>query len=252
MRLLDVQGITKRFAGINALTQVDLHVDEGEFVGLIGPNGAGKTTLFNCLSGVTRPDDGRVLLRDRDITGLPTHERASLGIGRTFQRMELFGGMTVRDHLVVAARARSGRTRMGRDLLGQGGLSADERTTTDAMLELLGLLGAADRPIESLTLGRARLVELARALMTEPTLLFLDEPSSGLDQYETDEMARVLTIAQEVQGTAILLIEHDLAFVQRVASRLYVLDYGKLIASGPTGEVLTRPEVREAYLGVMG
>jgi branched-chain amino acid transport system ATP-binding protein len=251
MTLLVADGICKRFAGIAALDDVSLEVETGEFVGLIGPNGAGKTTLFNCLYGMIAPDAGDVFVNGHEITRLPTHQRARLGIGRTFQRMELFGGMTVRDHLVVAERARTGRRRIWRDLVFQGGVTAEERAVTDAILDLLGLSRLADEPIESLTLGRARLVELARALMSQPMLLFLDEPSSGLDQYETDEMADVLLLAQEAQSTAILLIEHDLALVQRVAARLYVLDYGRLLATGPTAEVLSRPEVREAYLGTM-
>jgi branched-chain amino acid transport system ATP-binding protein len=249
MTLLDARGITKRFAGIKALDHVDLDVDDGELVGLIGPNGAGKTTLFNCLYGITGPDHGRVLLGGTDITSLATHRRARLGLARTFQRMELFNGMSVRDHLVVAERSRD-RRRLWTDLMARGSTTAAERALTDAMLELLGLRDRADAPIEALTLGQARLVELGRALMCRPRLLFLDEPSSGLDQHETDEMAEVLTLAQRVQGTAILLIEHDLSLVQGVASRLFVLDYGRLIAAGDTGEVLSRPEVREAYLGV--
>jgi branched-chain amino acid transport system ATP-binding protein len=250
MTLLDARDVSKRFAGIAALTQVSLEVEAGEFVGLIGPNGAGKTTFFNCLYGLLKPEHGRILLDGRDLTRLPTYRRARLGLARTFQRTELFTGMSVRDHLLVAERARTSGVTLWRDLLLRGRVTDDERATADGMLQLLGLAEQADRPIEALSLGQTRLVELGRALMTQPRLLFLDEPSSGLDRAETDEMARVLVDAQREHGTAILLIEHDIDLVQDVASRLYVLDYGKLIASGDTGAVLSDPNVRHAYLGV--
>ena len=248
--LLDARDISKRFSGISALSGVSMEVAAGEFVGLIGPNGAGKTTFFNCLYGFLRPDHGRVLFEDRDVTRAPTFRRARLGLARTFQRTELFAGMSVREHLLVAERARTCGVTLWRDLLLKGRVTDDERELADRMLALLGLADDAERPIESLSLGRTRLVELGRALMGQPRLLFLDEPSSGLDRTETEEMARVLLDAQREHGTAILLIEHDIDLVQNVTSRLYVLDYGKLIASGETATVLANPEVRHAYLGV--
>ena len=249
MTLLEATGITKRFAGICALDNVDLDVAAGELVGLIGPNGAGKSTLFNCLTGVLRPDEGRVAFDGTDITALAVHRRARLGIARTFQRMELFDGMTVVDHLVVAERARSRRGGLFHDLTFRGRATDDEVARARAMAELLGLVPHLDRPIESLSLGQGRLVELGRALMTEPTLLFLDEPSSGLDHHETTEVADVLVRVQREKGTAIVLVEHDIATVQRICSRLFVLDYGMRIAGGPTAEVMADPRVREAYLG---
>jgi branched-chain amino acid transport system ATP-binding protein len=250
MSLLVAEHITKSFAGINALNDVDLRVGAGEFVGLIGPNGAGKTTLFNCIYGVLKPDVGEISFDGREISGLPVHRRARLGLGRTFQRMELFSGMSVRDHLIVAARSRSGRGGLLRDLAFRGGATADERAKADHILRMLDLDSDADRPIEAMSLGRGRLVELGRALMMEPRLLFLDEPSSGLDRTETSEMADVLLAIQREEGTAILMVEHDIATVQRITSRLYVLDYGVLIASGTTAEVMADPRVRSAYLGV--
>jgi branched-chain amino acid transport system ATP-binding protein len=248
--LLEARDISKRFAGISALSQVTLQVDAGEFIGLIGPNGAGKTTFFNCLYGFLRPDHGRVLFDDRDVTRMATFRRARLGLARTFQRTELFSGMSVREHLLVAERARTCGVTLWRDLLLRGRVTDEERELADGMLALLGLADDAERPIESLSLGRTRLVELGRALMGRPRLLFLDEPSSGLDRTETDEMARVLLDAQREHGTAIVLIEHDIDLVQNVTARLYVLDYGRLIASGETAAVLAEPEVRHAYLGV--
>jgi branched-chain amino acid transport system ATP-binding protein len=247
--LLQAEAITKRFAGIRALDGVSLDVGRGEFVGLIGPNGAGKTTLFDCLNGNLHADGGRVQFDGHDITRLPTHRRARLGLGRTFQRIELFTGMSVRDHLLVAARAHRVRGSFFRDVANLSRPTAAERERTDATLSLLGLEVDADRPIEALSLGRGRLVELGRALMTEPLLLFLDEPSSGLDLHETSEMADALERVRSEQGTAILLVEHDLDLVRRVAERLYVLDLGRLIAEGPTAAVLDDPAVRRAYLG---
>jgi branched-chain amino acid transport system ATP-binding protein len=247
--LFAANGITKRFAGIHALNDVSLEVDAGELMGLIGPNGAGKTTFFNCVYGITRPDAGRVTFDGRDITRLPVHRRARLGLARTFQRIELFDGMSVLDHLLVAERVRGRRGGLLGDLAFRGRPTAAERTAADAMLELLGLTAVADQPIESVTLGQGRLVELGRALMTRPALLFLDEPSSGLDEQETLEVALTLQRVQAEHGTAILLVEHDVATVERVCTRLCVLDYGTVIACGPTAEVLADDAVRTAYLG---
>ena len=249
MSLLEATEVCKRFAGITALDNVSLSVEPGEPVGLIGPNGAGKTTFFNCLLGISRPDGGRVVFNGRDISRMPVYRRARLGFGRTFQRIELFTGMTVRDHLLVAERARLGTGRLWKDLLNLAGPTRKETQRVDHTLELLGLVDVADRPIESLSLGRARLVEMGRALMTEPLLLLLDEPSSGLDQSETMELVGTLQEVQRERGTAILLVEHDVEMVQAFASRLYVLDFGIVIASGGTAEVMNDEAVRKAYLG---
>lgn len=249
MTLLDARGITKRFAGITALDDVSLTVEPGEAVGLIGPNGAGKTTFFNCLLGMLKPDAGTVHFDGTDITDYPVHKRARRGFGRTFQRIELFAGMTVREHLLVAERARLGTGRLWKDCLNLARPTDEELERAEATLKLLALDNVADRRIEALSLGRARLVELGRALMTDPKLLLLDEPSSGLDQHETQDVVRMLHEIQRERSTAILLVEHDIGMVQAFASRLYVLDFGTLIAEGPTGEVMNDDAVRRAYLG---
>ncbi len=248
--LLEVSGIQKRFAGIVALNDVDLRVEAGEFSAVIGPNGAGKSTLFNCLTGVLTPDAGTVTFDGTTLQGQSASSRARMGIGRTFQRIELFGGMTVLDHLVVAERARHLRGALLSDLFRSSRPTAAEMERAHDVMGVLGIEDLADSPAESLPLGRARLVELARALMTEPKLLFLDEPSSGLDRGETADMAAVLRAVCDDSGTAVVLIEHDVAMVAELAETVWVLDYGQLIASGPTETVFADDKVRAAYLGV--
>jgi branched-chain amino acid transport system ATP-binding protein len=251
LTLLDAVGVTMTFEGITALDHVSLDVAEGELVGLIGPNGAGKTTFFNCLLGMLRPDGGAITFDGHDLTRVPTHRRARLGIGRTFQRIELFSGMSPREHLLVADRARSGRGGLLMDAIRRGSPTRTEKERAAAMLHLLGLDALADRKVESLSLGVGRLVEVGRALMTEPRLLLLDEPSSGLDREETEALARSLLDVQRERGTAILLVEHDVDLVRSFVERLFVLDFGTIIASGRTEEVFADSAVRRAYLGDM-
>jgi branched-chain amino acid transport system ATP-binding protein len=247
--VLEVRGITKKFAGIVALDNVSIEIGERERVGLIGPNGAGKTTFFNCMLGMLPTDGGTVELAGRDISGLPVHERARLGIGRTFQRIELFPDATVRDHLFIAERVRRGDGRLWRDLLGLGRPRADEVARCDEVLRLLRLDHLADAPIERLSLGQCRLVEVGRALMTEPKVLLLDEPSSGLDRAESASLAKTLQEVQAEQGFSILLVEHDVELVSSFTTRSYVLDFGRVIVEGATRDVLASDEVRAAYLG---
>jgi len=247
--ILESSNISKSFSGIQALNSVTISVMEGERVGLIGPNGAGKTTFFNCLLGVLTPDEGKVRFLDRDVSNLPVNKRARAGIGRTFQRIELFSDTTVREHLLIAERVHNGTGAFWKDLLGLGRPTTAEIARCDEVLELLGLLELGDEPIESLSLGQGRLVEVGRALMTEPSLLLLDEPSSGLDREETTALATTLRQIQAEKGFAILLVEHDVDLVASFTERLYVLDFGSLIAQGPTAETLQNPAVRTAYLG---
>jgi len=247
--LLEVRDVTKRFAGITALHDVSIDIDEGERVGLIGPNGAGKTTFFNCMLGVTPTDSGTVTLAGQDLTGLPVHRRARAGFGRTFQRIELFADSTVRDHLFIAERVRRRNGRFWKDVLGLGRATAEELSRCDEVLDLLGLAELANEPIERLSLGQCRLVEVGRALMSEPKLLLLDEPSSGLDRVESASLAQTLREVQAIQGFAILLVEHDVELVSSFATRSYVLDFGTVITEGPTNEVLASDVVRAAYLG---
>ena len=247
--VLHADGVSKSFAGILALDQVSLDVEAGARVGLIGPNGAGKTTFFNCVLGIERRYQGTIEIDGVDVRGEPVHRRARRGIGRTFQRIELFPESTVREHLLIAERTRRADGALWKDLLGLGRPKADEVRRCDEVLGLLGLTDLADAPIERLSLGKGRLVEVGRALMTDPRLLLLDEPSSGLDREETDALATTLRAVQEEHGFAILLVEHDVDLVSSFTERTYVLDFGRLIASGPTADVMTSDIVRRAYLG---
>ncbi len=247
--LLNVVGITKSFSGIRALDDITLRVVEGERVGLIGPNGAGKTTLFNCILGTLRPDSGSVILNGVDLGSLPVHRRARMGMGRTFQRIELFSDTSVAEHLLIAERVRQGNGALWKDLLGRGRPTSDEIRRCAEVLDLLGLTDLAEEPIETLSLGQGRLVEVGRALVTGPKLLLLDEPSSGLDRAETDALAATLAEIQREKGFAVLLVEHDVELVAAFTDRTYVLDSGRLIANGPTEEILADAEVRRAYLG---
>ena len=247
--LLSASGVTKSFAGIVALDRVSLDVDTGEMVGLIGPNGAGKTTFFNCLLGILKPDGGRISFEGRDLSRVPTHRRARLGIARTFQRIELFTGMTPREHFIVADRAHDGHGSLWKDMVFLGRATSSELARAQEMLDLLGLDAVADRRVESLSLGVGRLVEIGRALMTQPKLILLDEPSSGLDRAETAALASMLRSVHDEHGVAILLVEHDVDLVRDLVERVYVLDFGTPIASGPTHAVFADEAVRKAYLG---
>ncbi|HUO49877.1 MAG TPA: ABC transporter ATP-binding protein [Acidimicrobiales bacterium] len=249
MALLEADGISKRFGGIVALAPMSLSVEPGETVGVVGPNGAGKTTLFNCLLGLVPPDTGTISFGGRRIDTMPTFRRAHLGIGRTFQRLELFTGMTPRQHLLVTERVRAGTGRLWKDLLGLGRPSPGEEAVAEELLALVGLAGRADEPVEALSLGTGRLVELARALVGEPRLLMLDEPSSGLDAADAANLVAILRRVAADKGTAIVLVEHDLDLVAATVARLVVLDFGRVIADGPVDEVLAAPAVRRAYLG---
>jgi branched-chain amino acid transport system ATP-binding protein len=248
--LLHVDGVTKIFGGIMAVSTVTFDVSRGESVGLVGPNGAGKTTLFNCICGQLRPEHGIVELDGVSLVGLPTYKRARMGIGRTYQRIEVFPDMTVRDHLVVALRARHRTGRLWRDLCNLSAPSREESERVATILDLVGIGDRADVPVASLGLGSCRLVELARALVSDPILLLADEPSSGLDVHETRELAGVLRNLQQEQGLAVLLVEHDLSMVGEVVDRTIVMNLGTVIAEGTFDTVMADPAVREAYLGL--
>ncbi len=239
MALLDVSQVSVSFGGLQALSDVSIDVVVGHVTGLIGPNGAGKTTLFNVVTGLLGPNSGRVELDGRDITRRKPHQRARLGIGRTFQRLETFGSLTARENVLVAAEMRRG---WSRDRSRSPGVIADE------ILERVGLRAVADDRVDRLPTGTARLVELGRALATEPRVLLLDEPSAGLNESETGTLG---TLLREVAGSglAVLLVEHDMAFVMGTCARIHVLDFGRIISVGTPTDVQADETVRAAYLG---
>jgi branched-chain amino acid transport system ATP-binding protein len=247
--LLEAKSVSKRFGGITALHDISLSVSPGEIVGLVGPNGAGKTTLFNCLNGQLHPEEGNIWFSGTLMNGMPAYKRARLGIGRTFQRIEVFPALTVWEHLMVAVRAREGDAHLWKDLLNMSRPKKPELERVEELLELLGLLRYTNTPVAALSLGHCRLVELGRALATEPKLLMADEPSSGLDVRETEALARTVSEVRKTKGTAVILVEHDLDMVAKVVDRAIVLDFGHQIAAGPLSDVLAEPKVREAYLG---
>ena len=242
MALLEAERIEVRFGGVHALQGVDLDVDAGMITGLIGPNGAGKTTLFNVVSGLQEPTEGRVSFDGQDVTGTRAVRRARLGIGRTFQRLEVFGSLSVRDNLRVAAEAR--------EAWGGKDDTTPERVA-DELLERIRLSSLANTRADALPTGMLRIVELGRALAARPRLLLLDEPSSGLDENETDLLAELLLdLARE--GLAVLLVEHDVELVMHVCAKIHVLDFGRIIAVGTPDEVRSDERVRAAYLGTGG
>jgi branched-chain amino acid transport system ATP-binding protein len=247
--LLSLKGVSKSFGGISAVSNITFDVHAGESVGLVGPNGAGKTTLFNCVCGQLRFEQGSITFDGRSLKGVPTYKRARMGLGRTYQRVEVFADMSVRDHLMVAERARTRTGRLWKDLCMMSKPTPDECERVDRVMELVGLTELAGTPVSALGLGHCRLVELARALAGGPKMLLADEPSSGLDERETADLAAVLRTVQRDRGTTVLLVEHDLAMVSEVVDRTVVMDLGTQIAEGTFDEVMADPNVRRAYLG---
>lgn len=240
-RGLEARDVTVRFGGHEALREVGLSAPAGAVTGLIGPNGAGKTTLFNVLCGLQRPVRGDVHLDGRDLTKLGPHQRARHGLARTFQRLETFTLLSVRENILAGAEFRRR----------WAGSEESPAVVADELVRRLELTDVADERVDRLPTGRARLVELARALAAAPTMLLLDEPSSGLDERETEALGEVL---QEVasRGPGILLVEHDMALVMSVCADLTVLDFGAVIARGTPAQVRDDPLVQEAYLGSSG
>ena len=249
---LACEGVTVLFGGLAAIDDVSLAVPPAEIVGLVGPNGAGKSTLFGVLSGLLRPVRGTVTLDGTDVTHARPQVRAAHGLARTFQHPELFTGLTVREHLVLAYRVKHARRRTWSDLFTLGSLRRSdpaERSAVDELIELLGLGPVAMRSALGLPLGSARLLELGRALAVSPTVVLLDEPSSGLDSAETEQFEQSLRLVNRERQISVLLVEHDVDLVMRLCSSIHVLDFGVLIASGTPEEIHANPMVRAAYLG---
>ncbi len=240
MPALEVSGVSMAFGGAQVLSDVSLSVAAGGVTGLIGPNGAGKTTLFNVVSGLLEPSAGRVMIEGHDVTKAGPAARARRGLARTYQRLELFTSLTVRDNIKVAGEIRNTWGRRGRIAVG---------AETDRIIELVGLGDVAERDVSELPTARARVVEVARALMTQPTVLLLDEPASGQTEHETAAFGELLRRLVDERGLAICLVEHDVGLVMGTCELIHVLDYGEIIASGPPEQVKNDPTVVNAYLG---
>ncbi|HZQ88448.1 MAG TPA: ABC transporter ATP-binding protein [Gaiellaceae bacterium] len=253
-KLLDLRGVSKSFGGLRVISQLDLHVDEGEIVSVIGPNGAGKTTLFNLVTGVYAPDEGDIVFEGGTLLGLDPHEITTRGIARTFQTLRLFLNMTVKENVMAAA---YGHTRAGilRSVLRTPGMRREEQAIAQLAEQRLSFFGQRlmgyrwDQPAFSLSYANRRRLEIARATATNPRLLLLDEPAAGMNPVETHEIAELIGRLRDEGGYTILVIEHDMHVVEGISDRVVALDHGVKIAEGSFERVATDPRVVEAYLG---
>jgi branched-chain amino acid transport system ATP-binding protein len=240
--LLKVEGVVKQFSGVTALNGIDLHVDQGETLGIIGPNGAGKTTLFNVISGILRPEKGRVIFRGADLVGLMSHEICSKGLGRTFQIVQPFSRLTVLDNVAIGCL-------FGKKRETEVASLKVAREKAKGLLSLGRLEGKENRLAETLTLSERKRLEMIRALATGSDLLLLDEVMAGLTPAETQEMVGIIKEFRERLGLTLLIIEHNVRLVMGLSHRIVVLNYGEVIASGNPEAIIRDPVVIKAYLG---
>jgi branched-chain amino acid transport system ATP-binding protein len=255
--LLELEGVSKSFGGLQVIDDLDIGVNEREIVSVIGPNGAGKTTLFNLITGLYRPDAGRIVLDGKDLVGLPAHKITKLGIARTFQTLRLFLNMTVKENVMAS---QYGRTKVGvlRSILRTPGARREEREIHGRAEEKLAFFGQRlmgyrwDQPAYSLSYANRRRLEIARAMATEPRVLLLDEPAAGMNPVETHEITELIGKLRDDGGYTIVVIEHDMHVVEGISDRVVALDHGVKIAEGTFEAVATDERVIEAYLGLRG
>ncbi len=251
MALLEVKNLTKNFGGLTAVGDVTMELNEGELVGVIGPNGAGKTTLFNLLTGVYEPSEGTVTLDGTVLNGKAPYTIASLGLSRTFQNIRLFKDMTVLDNVLIGL-GNNRKPHILASFLRLPKFYQNEEELRQKALDLLAIFdldGDAETLAKNLPYGQQRRLEIVRALATEPKILFLDEPAAGMNPQETAELTGLIRKIKEEFGITIILIEHDMSLVMEVTERIYVLEYGRLIAHGTPDEIKNNKRVIEAYLG---
>ncbi|HHX90659.1 MAG TPA: ABC transporter ATP-binding protein [Paracoccus sp.] len=249
---LRVDGISLSFGGLKALQNVSFDVAPGTITALIGPNGAGKTSMFNCISGFYKPDAGRIVLDDHDVSALHAPKRAKLGFARTFQNIALFRGMTVLDNIKLGRHAHL-KTNVFQALAYFGSAAREEEALRAEIehdvIDFLEINHIRNAPVAALSYGLQKRVELARALAMRPRILLLDEPVAGMNREETEDMARFILDVKEEWGISILMVEHDMGMVMDISDHVVVLNFGQVIASGLPHEVQSNPEVATAYLG---
>ena len=251
MPFFKVENLTKRFGGLTAVDDVSFEVEQGEVYTIIGPNGAGKTTIFNLVSLIYPATSGRIVFQDQDLAGLAPDKVAARGIGRTFQNIELFEHATVLQNLLIGRHPHA-ESNVVAELLFLPSVKKRElehRRRVEEVIDFLDLQSARDSLVAGLPYGVRKVVELARALCTQPRLLLLDEPSSGLNVEETDDMAFWIQDIKNELGITVLMVEHDMTLVSRVSDRVLAVNYGKVLAEGTLGEVQSHPDVVAAYLG---
>lgn len=251
MALLEVKNLTKNFGGLTAVGDVNIELGASELVGLIGPNGAGKTTLFNLLTGVYEPSEGTVSLDGKILNGMSTYKIAAAGLSRTFQNIRLFKDLSVLENVLIAMGTRK-KSKLIESFLRLPGYYKQEAEMKKEALELLAIFDLDvkhDSLAKNLPYGEQRRLEIVRALATQPKILFLDEPAAGMNPQETAELTALIKQIQQQFNITILLIEHDMSLVMNVTERIYVLEYGRLIAHGTPDEIKHNKRVIEAYLG---